>query len=134
MKILFLCKYNAFRSRVAESYFNRINKNKRNNAISRGFIMGGASDDVQRGVAKEFGLDIKGTPKPVTLKELKDADRIIVVANDIPKIMFDYQLVDLRKKLEFWKIKDEQRKNQRNVEKIVKAIIKKVEKLVKEIK
>ena len=131
MKIIFLCKYNAFRSKVAESYFNRINKNKKVKAISRGFIMGGNADVVQRKVAKRFGTEIKGKPKSITLNELEEADKIIVVAGDIPKIMFDYQLSPLIKKVEFWGIKDEQKKNQRNVEKIVNRIIKKVNRLVK---
>ena len=48
MKILFICKYNAFRSKVAESYFNKMNKNKKIKAFSRGFIMGGAPDKSQR--------------------------------------------------------------------------------------
>lgn len=132
MKILFLCKYNAFRSKVAESYFNKINKNKKNRAISRGFILGGAPDKTQRRVAKRFKAEIKGIQRAVSLKELIDSDKIIVVANDIPKIMFNYKLSPVKKKIEIWKIKDEQREDERKAEKIVKKIIKKVKRLVEE--
>ena len=133
MKILFLCKYNAFRSKVAESYFNKINKNKKNKAISRGFILGGAPDKTQTRVAKKFGAEIKGTQRAVSLKELIDADKIIVVANDIPKVMFNYQLAPIKKKVIKWRIKDEQKQDQKRAEKIVKKIIKKVKILVNKL-
>ena len=133
MKILFLCKYNAFRSKVAEAYFNKINKDKKNTAISRGFIIGGKADKSQRKIARKFGAEIKGTQKCASLQDLIKADKIIVVANDVPEIMLNYQLVDLRKKVIRWKIKDEQKENEKNLEKIVKKIIKKVEKFVNNI-
>ena len=36
MKILFVCKYNRFRSKVAEAMFNFYNSNKKNEAKSAG--------------------------------------------------------------------------------------------------
>ena len=38
--ILFVCKYNRFRSRVAEAYFKKINKNKNISVKSAGIIKG----------------------------------------------------------------------------------------------
>lgn len=134
MKILFLCKYNVFRSRIAEEYFNKINKNKKNKAISRGFIIGEESDKSQKLIARKYGIILKDNPKPITLQELKDADKIIVVADDIPKIMFNYELIPIIKKVETWNIKDEQKKNRTRIEKTMKGIIKKVDKLVGNIK
>ena len=89
MKILFICKYNAFRSRVAEEYFKKINKNPEINVISRGFIIGGKSDKEQRYISKELlGINIgERDPMPLRLQELIESDLIIVVANDIPKII-----------------------------------------------
>ena len=106
MKIIFICKYNAFRSRVAEEYFNKINKNKRIHVISRGIIMGGRPDKEAVEIPKELlGINIiKRKPLPITLPELIEADLIIVVANDIPKRIFDYQSINLQKKLIIWKI------------------------------
>jgi protein-tyrosine-phosphatase len=129
MKIIFICKYNAFRSRVAELYFNKLNKKIK--AVSRGFIMGGEPDKIQVGIAKKLlGIDItKVKQKPVNLWELIDADKIIVVASDIPMKMFDYHLVNLNKKVEIWKIKDEQRQNKKNIKQIVLQIKRKVERL-----
>jgi len=133
MKLIFICKYNAFRSRVAEEYFNKINKNKKINVISRGIIMGGDSDNEQRQISdKLLGINIaKRKPIPLTLPELIESDLIIVVANDIPKRVFDYQNVNLQKKLLIWKIKDEQKRNKRNINNIVLQIKERVENLNK---
>jgi protein-tyrosine-phosphatase len=135
MKLIFICKYNAFRSRVAEEYFNKINKNKKIKVISRGFIMGGGSDKEQRQISnKLLGINIaKRKPLPITLPELIETDLIIVVANDIPKKMFDYHNVNLQKKLVIWKIKDEQKRNKRNINNIVLKIKRRVDKLNKKL-
>ena len=132
-KILFVCKYNAFRSRVAEEYFNKINP--RNGAISRGIIMGEDSDGVQRKVAKFLlGINIsKRKPLPLTFQDMKNSDLIVVVANDIPKIIFNYPLPSIQKKLVIWKIKDEQNMNEANIRKIVLAIKRKIDALTKKL-
>ena len=84
-KILFVCKYNAFRSRVAEEYFNKTSSE--NKSISRGIIMGENSDWVQRNIAKSLlGINIaKRKPLPLTFQSMRDADLIVVAANDITK-------------------------------------------------
>lgn len=129
MNILFVCKYNAFRSRVAEEYFRKINRNLKIKTASRGIIMGGNSDNKERRIAKQIlGVNIaKRKPLSLTLQELIKADKIIIVANDIPEIIFDYQLVNLKKKLVIWKIKDEQKRNKNNIKNIVLQIKVKVE-------
>jgi len=131
MKIIFICKYNAFRSRVAEEYFKKIKKNKKIQVLSRGLIMGGNSDNEQREISKQIlRIDIaKRKPLPIKLPELKEADLIIVVANDIPKIIFNYKSGILKRKVIIWKIKDEQMKNKKNIKRIVLAIKRKVDKL-----
>ena len=137
MKILFVCKYNAFRSRVAEEYFRKINKNRNVHVLgSRGFIMGGHSDKVQQEVSKKIlGINInERNPRPITIQYLKEADKIIVVANDIPKIMFNYWNAPIMKKVVVWKIKDEQKRNKKNISKIVLAIKRKVDKLNRKLR
>ena len=132
-KILFVCKYNAFRSRVAEEYFNKINS--KNKAISRGIIMGEDSDGVQRNIAKSI-LEVnitKRKPIPLTFQDMRNCDLIIVVANDIPKIIFNYHLSSIQKKLIIWKIKDEQNRNEANIRKIVLAIKRKIDTLIKNL-
>ncbi len=135
MKILFICKYNAFRSRVAEEYFKKINKNSKIDAISRGIIIGGDSDQLQKDIAKDIlDADIsKRSPFPLNVNDLKESDLIIVVADDIPKIIFNYQLLPIREKVVIWKIKDEQKGNKENIKKIVLTIKKRVDELNKKL-
>ena len=40
MNILFVCRYNRFRSRTAEAYFKKINKNKKIKVKSAGIFKG----------------------------------------------------------------------------------------------
>jgi len=133
MKIIFICKYNVFRSKIADAYFKKINKNKNITSICRGFIMGGLLDKTQEKIEKKFGLKTERKQNPVNLKELIKADKIIIVGEDIPKIMFNYQLFPLKKKVEIWEIKDEQKQNPKKVEMIIKKIIKKVDELNKQL-
>ena len=135
LKVLFICKHNVFRSRVAEEYFKKINRNKNVEAFSRGIIMGGNSDSAQRVVAKNLlKVDItKRKPIPLTMPEMIDADLIIVVADDIPKIIFDYQRISIKGKFIIWNIPDEQRKNKKKIANTVLLIKKNVEELNKSL-
>ncbi|MCK9595937.1 hypothetical protein M0R19_02010 [Candidatus Pacearchaeota archaeon] len=135
MRILFICKYNAFRSRIAEEYLKKINQNPDVEVISEGLIMDGRADAEQVTTAREL-LDIdisQREPEPLNLDDLEEADKIIVVADDIPKIIFNYKKNLLMKKIEFWGIKDEQFQNTKNINKIVLKIKKKVEELNKKL-
>src|SRR3989344_1323446 len=100
-KIIFVCKHNVFRSRIAEGYFRKTSKNPNIQAVSRGLIMGGGSDAEQRRISKKIlGVDIaKRGPIPLNLPEMASADLIIVVANDIPRIIFDYQKIKIQAKV-----------------------------------
>lgn len=128
MKILFICKYNRFRSRIAEAYFNKINKNKDIETSSGGVIRGFLPlDELEVRVAKEFGLNIKGKPKNISMEQLKKSDKIIIVADDVPAILFDYALY--KNKVETWKINDNTSNDKEKVKAIIKSIIEKVDKL-----
>jgi protein-tyrosine-phosphatase len=129
--MLFVCKYNAFRSRVAEEYFNRTSRGKGISAISRGIIMGGDSDSVQRRIAKSLlGIDIsKRKPLPLAIRDMKEAYLVIVSADDIPRKVFNYPFLPLNKKLIIWNIKDEQKMNKENIKNIILEIKKKVDEL-----
>ncbi len=135
MKILFICKYNAFRSRIAEEYFKKVNKNPKIKTLSRGLIMGGDSDKEQREISRKLlGINIaKRNSLPVRKSELKEADLIIVAANDIPRIIFNYDNNILQRKVRIWKIKDEQNRNKENIKKIVLLIKDKVDELNREL-
>ena len=143
MNILFVCKYNRFRSRVAEAYFNKINKNKNIKAASAGLIRGWFpldKDEVK--VAKEFGLNIIGEPRSLSTALLKQQDKLIIVADNVPASLFDEVMIadntDIRfnktGKIINWRIQDEKAGRKENIRKIIKSIIFKVNKLVGELK
>jgi len=135
MKILFVCKYNAFRSRIAEEYFNKIKKNKKIKAISRGLIYGGPADIEQIELGKEMlNVDINKRPAlQLTMEDLRTSDLIVNVADDVPKIIFNLNSGIFFKKLVCWNIKDEHYKNKKNIKKIILKIQRKVDKLNKDL-
>lgn len=96
--------------------------------------MGGSAGKTALEVIRQNKIKIKKKSIPVNFYELIEADKIIVVANDIPEVMFDYQNVDLKKKLTIWKIPDEQKGRKENIIKIVNSIKDKVKELVEELK
>ncbi len=133
MKILFICKHNKFRSKVAEAYFNKINKNKKIRAISAGIIKGDLPfEGIEVEVAKKFNLVFKGNPKSVSTELLRSVDKVIIVADDVPKKLFNYDF--LKGRVIIWRISDFfGRGGKVLIEKIIKRIIKKVDKLHKEL-
>jgi protein-tyrosine-phosphatase len=130
MKILFICKYNLFRSRVAEEYFKKINKNKKITVFSRGIIIGKSPGKEHIRLSKEIlNINIKRKKSlPLNIKDLEKADLIVITANDVPKILFNHNSLK-NKRIIFWKIKDEQFQNKKNIKHIILKIKKKVEKL-----
>ena len=129
-KILFVCKYNRFRSRVAKAYLEKINSNVQ--VESAGLIKGMPVNKLQTSIAKKFGLDIQGKPKGLSTKILLWADVVIVVADDVPKKIFNNKKYE--NKVVVWKIKDSKTDNLREVERIIKEIIVNVTKLNKKLK
>jgi protein-tyrosine-phosphatase len=105
INVLFVCKYNIFRSKVAQAYFEKINKNKNIIIKSAGIFPGGKQDPNLIKLCKEFGLELKGKPQGVNIKLLKWANIIIIVADDIPKKLFKHQR-EYPKDTVCWKIKD----------------------------
>tara|TARA_B100000315_G_scaffold220350_1_gene222974 strand:+ start:1436 stop:1945 length:510 start_codon:yes stop_codon:yes gene_type:complete len=141
--ILFICKHNVFRSKVAEAYFKKINKNKQINADGAGLIKTDFLSETekklvkfQRKIAKQYGIIIKQSSKPLSIKLLKKQDIIIIVANDVPKEIFNNKFyLKPNLKLITWEIKDvEKGKNNKEIIKTtIPKIMKKVERLIKKL-
>jgi protein-tyrosine-phosphatase len=132
-KILFVCRWNRFRSKYAEAIFNKLNKNKNYKANSAGAIKGNPIDKLQKEVGKKYGITIKGSPQGLSSKLLKESDIIIVVANDVPANLFkDFK--GHNKKLIIWNIPDVYSKNKIDIEKTILKIEKKVRDLIKKLK
>jgi len=129
MNILFVCKYNVFRSKVAEAYFNRFNKNKNIKAKSAGIIMGGIPvTKKEDAFVKNSKLIIGNRPKSLSQKLLKLADIIIIVADDVPVSIFD----EYKKKTIVWNIEDTS-SDGKNIPEIMSQIKEKVVDLVKSL-
>jgi protein-tyrosine-phosphatase len=112
-----------FRSRIAEEY----SKSKEINAYSAGLITCPNAEllSEQVNLAKEFNLDLVNKSKPITMDLLKDTDKIIIIADDIPKEIFvsDYNL----DKIIVWKIRDVEEDIEEDSRNIIKQIIKRID-------
>lgn len=130
MKILFVCRHNRFRSKIAESYFNKINKNESLVCESAGIFPGSFPlDKVEKKVAKKLGIEIKGRPQPITTNLLGWQDVIIAITDDLPSGLFNYSIH--KNKVINWKIPDELNDNEKNIEKTIKKIMKRIDKIIK---
>ena len=134
-KILFVCKHNRFRSRVAEAYFNKIKPRK--NIVTRGggLIVGTYPLDKTELIAtRKLGLDIDGKPQALTMEKIIWADLTIIVADDIPSFLFDHYRANYKKKIIIWKIKDiKPSQGVKDAEVIIKQIMSKVDRFVKSL-
>ena len=132
--ILFICKHNRFRSKVAEAVFNKYNKNSRYKVKSAGIIRGHyPSDKYQVSVAKELGIALAGKPKGISTDLLKWQDIIIVVADDVPSSIFKMIQKKHKKKLIVWNVPDAKTNNKREIRRIIILIRKKVKNFVKKL-
>jgi protein-tyrosine-phosphatase len=132
MKILFICKYNRFRSKVAEAYLKKINKNA--NVISRGIIEGEMNRNKKEIIIPEqFGLQINSPPVGIEFADLKWADYVIVVASNVPKRLFESRRI--KNKVIQWDIPDVYPdSSDMFIKKVILQIMKKVDKLNEELK
>ncbi|MEI6731500.1 MAG: hypothetical protein WCK90_02345 [archaeon] len=129
MKILFVCKYNRFRSKIAEAFFNKYNKNPKNEAKSAGPIEGQAISPEILEVAKKNNLELTSKPQGLSSALLVWQDLTIVVADNVPKELFNEQ-AKYGKKTEFWDISDSQSDKIEEMQPIVKSIELKVKDLI----
>lgn len=123
--ILFVCKHNRFRSKVAEAFFNKFNKNVNYAAVSAGLIPGTYPlDETQVRIAKEFGIKLSGRPKPITTDLLKKINLMIIVADNVPAEIFNNQKYG-RKEI-VWSIGDDYTGRNEDISNIINKIRKKV--------
>jgi protein-tyrosine-phosphatase len=132
MNILFVCKYNRFRSRVAEVYFKKINKNKNFKVFSRGIIKGDYPlNRTEVSIAKKCGLDISGKPKGLEIELLKKIDLIVIVADNVPKEVF---YTTFKGRVIVWRIRDLEHGDGKDlIERKIIRIMGKVRKLLKKL-
>jgi protein arginine phosphatase len=102
LRVLFICKHNALRSRIAEAHLKKINKNI--DVKSAGIISGGKTSKDEDRVLKNNGFVFKKKFNVVSRPVIMWADIIIIVANDIPKKIFQWK--PEKKDIRVWKVKD----------------------------
>ncbi len=133
MNILFICRHNRFRSRIAECYFKEINRNQLIHVKSAGIIRGTYPLDYnQVKIAKQLGVNLQGKPAGMTSELLKWQNMIVIVADDVPQSIFAKNN-EYGKKLLVWKIKDAHGNDDKDVKRAITQIKKKVENLAKEL-
>jgi len=133
INILFVCSGNRRRSRLAEAYFKKVNKNKNINVKSAGLFTGEPLLKKDILAAKRIGLNIVGKPKGITTTTLRWQDITIIVANDVPKEAFK-ESIKRGKKVIKWKISDANIKTKEDYKKLFNKIKNKVDKLNKRLK
>lgn len=127
--ILFICRHNCFRSKIAEAYFNKINPHKSISVRGAGLFPGVHTNSSQARVAKSLGVFMKGKPHPITIKLLHWADILVVVADNIPSELFKKE--EFKGKLIVWKVRDAHANNPKDIARAVKEIIQHINKFVK---
>jgi len=132
MKIMFICKHNSFRSKVAEAVFKKWYSGKKHKAISRGIFKGPLTYPNTRKCVKEVGYIIKGKPRCATFEEIHEQDKIIIIANDVPKELFSgYGF--LKGKVDVWEIPDTDAKKSDKIKKITLEIERRIKNFIKEL-
>ena len=133
MKILFVCKYNRFRSQIAEQFFKKYSKDKNISARSAGIFKGlYPLNKTESNSAKEFGIEIKKEPEAISIEVLRNIDVVVIVANDVPKELFLYEGGYLQE-VEKWEIPDNFDGNQDRIKRIIRKIELKVRGLIKKL-
>ncbi len=127
--VLFVCKYNRFRSKIAENLFKKYNNKIK--VKSAGIIKGSFTSPFQGKICKKFGINIKSPTKGISTNLLKWQDTIVIVADDVPRSIFK-ENKKFGKKLIVWDIPDAKTDKEQAIIKIIKTIDKKVKKLANE--
>jgi protein-tyrosine-phosphatase len=132
MNILFICKYNRFRSKVAEAVFSKLNKNKEIK-----FKSAGIRPDVLRPYVAQSVINLlaeKGyrvvdeASHQVSEQLVAWADKIVIAADNVHPDLFP------REKREVWEIEDADESETDRIRKTIVQIEKKVKDLIKSLK
>lgn len=131
--ILFICKANRFRSKIAEAYLKKINKNPKIKIKSAGILQKRSMvhSKTKAILKNEFNITIEGKPRKVNKTLLSWADILVIVADNVnPNIFLKKKF---KGKLIIWKVKDARHKDTRGIRRAAKSIVKHINKFVKEL-
>ena len=131
--ILFICKYNRFRSKIAEAYFKNLiaEYDHEFKVKSAGIIKGHYPlDSTQKKIAKKFGIDINNPPQGLSVELLRWTDIIVIVADNVPPMLFRNQK-RYGKRVIHWNIPDAHHTDIRGITNRIKMIKNHVDRLFK---
>jgi len=134
-RILFICKHNLFRSRVAEELFNKYNKNENYKAASAGIIRwekkdlrGDGGFEAEKAVASERRINLKVKSRGLSSSLLKKTDIAVIVADDVSRKIFrDKSFLG---KILVWEIPDVKEKD-KNKEEVARKTIEYIDRKIK---
>ncbi|HLD37341.1 MAG TPA: hypothetical protein VJA86_02020 [Candidatus Nanoarchaeia archaeon] len=130
MNILFICRHNRFRSKVAEAIFNKLNRNKSIKAESAGIIKDIPASKNVRKVMKDKRMKLKSIiSRRFNEGIIRRTDIIVIVADNVSKGIFR----KFRKKIIVWKISDVSQSDVKGIRKRVGMIEKRVAGLIKNL-
>ena len=131
MKILFICKHNRFRSKVAEAIASKLDTRCKKEYKSAGVqidLMRPYVAESVKEILNERGFQIENEQsRQVNEQDLKWADKIVIVANNVSPTIFG------NKEVEVWRIEDADESEKEKIEKIVSKIEKRVNELISEL-
>ncbi|MBN1544392.1 hypothetical protein JW898_02930 [Candidatus Woesearchaeota archaeon] len=105
MNVLFVCKYNRFRSKAAEAFFNSIAEGLGHQARSAGIIKGSdISGAIISNMEKE-GIMPLGPPRTLDIPLLRWQNMVVIVADDVPESIF-CESRKQGKKVVVWSVSD----------------------------
>jgi protein-tyrosine phosphatase len=133
-KVLFVCKHNRARSKIAEVIFNKLAEERGIDARaeSAGLLLDEKLPFVAESVIKlmaEKGYKIGGKPMQLTFRMLDNFDTIVIISEGFDEKMFD----NFKGKIFIWKIKDASSSDLTGIRKIIDEIEKDVKKFLDEI-
>lgn len=126
-KILFVCRFNRFRSQFAEAIFNELNKNPKIIARSAGLIKGKPLDKKLLNMAKKNNLKLKGESESLSEENLAWQNTIVIVADNVPKSIFKEPRIKTNKIIQWNTSEAEAQSTIDSIEKKVNQLIKHIE-------
>jgi protein-tyrosine-phosphatase len=120
MQILTICKFNRFRSKIAQHLLKE--KYPQHTVISAGLIKGRPLDSNLISFYTENGITFTKKRSALSEKLIKDSDILIIVANDVPKDIFLSGRVFIGKMIYFINIEDTPSCNKAGMLSIYKSI------------
>ena len=132
MNILFICKFNRFRSKIAEEFFRGLNTNKTYHVKSAGLIRGSPISKHIQLAAKEFGLHIHSKPTGLSTQLLQWQDLAIIIGDDVPPMILS-DSAKYGKKVLIWHIADTTSTNRMKIKRIIVRIEFKVKQLIRRL-